>query len=76
MAESSDDVADAIREMNVQYERKFGYIFIVCATEKSAPLMCSLLKERLGNKPAVELRLAAAEQAKIMRLRLGKLLAE
>ncbi len=76
MADGQKGVAEAIRQMNVQYERKFGYIFILCATGKSAAEMCSLLQGRLGNEPAAELRLAAAEQAKIMRLRLGKLLAE
>jgi 2-oxo-4-hydroxy-4-carboxy-5-ureidoimidazoline decarboxylase len=75
-AQGDPAMMEAIREMNSQYQRQFGYIFIVCATGKCAAEICSLLKERLGNEPATELQIAAAEQTKIMRLRLHKLLAE
>src|SRR5262245_37656217 len=61
---------------NRAYEERFGYIFIVCATGKSAAEMASLLERRLGNDPKTELRIAANEQAKITRLRLEKLLNE
>ncbi|HSS22405.1 MAG TPA: 2-oxo-4-hydroxy-4-carboxy-5-ureidoimidazoline decarboxylase [Pyrinomonadaceae bacterium] len=64
-----------LAELNREYEKKFGYIFIVCATGKSSEEMLSILRERLGNNPAEELRIAAAEQAKITELRLKKLLA-
>lgn len=58
---------------NNAYERRFGYLFVVCATGKSAAEMLVLLEERLGNEAAAELRLAAGEQRKITRLRLAKL---
>ena len=58
---------------NQQYETRFGYIFIVCATGKSADEMLSLLKLRLKNDTVAELRIAAAEQIKITLLRLEKL---
>jgi 2-oxo-4-hydroxy-4-carboxy-5-ureidoimidazoline decarboxylase len=67
---ASDDVLDALAAGNRAYEEKFGYIFIVCATSKSATEMLGLLRNRLGNDPAVELRIAAAEQAKITEIRL------
>lgn len=60
---------------NRAYEERFGYIFIVSATGRSAEEMLALLEARLGNARAAELRMAAAEQAKITRLRLEKLLA-
>jgi 2-oxo-4-hydroxy-4-carboxy-5-ureidoimidazoline decarboxylase len=63
----------ALRQANEQYLRRFGHIFIVCATGKSATEMLQLLEARLGNDPARELTIAAAEQARITRLRLGKL---
>lgn len=63
------ELADANRD----YEARFGYIFIVCATGKSAAEMLALLRSRLPNDPETELRVAAAEQAKITRLRLEKL---
>ncbi len=56
------------------YEAKFGYIFIVCATGKTAAGMLASLHARLSNAAGVELRLAAAEQGKITKLRLEKLL--
>ena len=59
---------------NRQYEERFGYIFIVCASGKSATEMLSLLRERMNNDPQKELRVAAGEQSKITRLRLNKLL--
>lgn len=58
---------------NLAYEAKFGFIFIVCASGKSAAEMLALLEARLGNPIEAELPIAAGEQAKITRLRLGKL---
>ncbi len=73
---SSADQAAAMRELNRLYESKFGWIFIVCATAKSAEEMMQSLEERLANGSVEEMRVAAAEQAKITRLRLQKLLAQ
>jgi 2-oxo-4-hydroxy-4-carboxy-5-ureidoimidazoline decarboxylase len=63
----------ALREGNRAYRERFGHIFIVCATGKSASEMLALLRQRMGNEPAAELAFAAAEQAKITRLRLDGL---
>jgi OHCU decarboxylase len=65
---------DALLRANLAYEARFGYIFIVCATGKTTEEMLALLEERLGNDPESELRIAAEEQRRITRLRLGKLL--
>lgn len=65
----------ALAAGNAAYEQKFGYIFIVCATGKSADEMLALLQARLPHAPAAEIIVAMAEQAKITRLRLEKLLA-
>ena len=66
-----DDVLDALAEGNRRYEETFGYIFIVCASGRSAEEMLAMLTARLGNDPAHEIRIAAGEQAKITALRLG-----
>ena len=58
---------------NTDYENKFGFIFIICATGKSASEMLAALQHRLPNNRSEELKLAAAEQAKITALRLKKL---
>jgi allantoinase len=63
----------ALADGNRDYESRFGYIFIVCATGKTANEMLGLLRGRLGNDPATELEVASGEQAKITRIRLRKL---
>jgi 2-oxo-4-hydroxy-4-carboxy-5-ureidoimidazoline decarboxylase len=71
VAGASAAVLDALLEGNREYEQKFGHIFIVCASGRKADEMLALLRERLGNDPSTELRLAAEEQAKITELRLS-----
>ena len=73
IAGATTDILNALAEGNRRYEEKFGYTFIVCATGKSAQEMLALLEARLPNDEATELRIAAAEQAKITELRLLKL---
>lgn len=70
------DVQAALINANQEYEGRFGYIYIVCATGKSAEEMLEIVRDRLGNDPDRELKVAAAEQRKITRLRLEKLLAD
>ena len=72
--DASMKVLEALAEGNRVYEEKFGYIFIVCATGKSAEEMLDLLRGRLGNDPERELAIAMCEQEKITELRLKKLL--
>jgi 2-oxo-4-hydroxy-4-carboxy-5-ureidoimidazoline decarboxylase len=71
---ASDEVRRRLAEGNTAYHERFGYIFIVCATGKSAAEMLRLLEGRLTNDAATECRVAAGEQRKITRLRLAKLL--
>ena len=68
------ELLDALAQANRKYQERFGYIFIVCATGKSAEEMLALLEQRLHNSPAAEIRIAAEEQSKITWLRLEKLL--
>lgn len=67
------DVLAALAEGNEAYERRFGFIFIVCASGLSARQMLEMLRRRSANDPAAELQIAAGEQAKITELRLRKL---
>jgi OHCU decarboxylase len=64
----------ALAEGNRDYEQRFGFIFIVCATGKSSGEMLAILRARLQNDADTEIALAAEEQRKITRLRLEKLL--
>jgi 2-oxo-4-hydroxy-4-carboxy-5-ureidoimidazoline decarboxylase len=68
---ASADVLDELAQANREYLDRFGFIFIVCATGKSAEEMLQLLRDRLPHDRASELRIAAEEQAKITALRLG-----
>ena len=61
---------------NRDYAARFGHVFLVCATGKSAAEMLVILRARLTNDPATELRVAAAEQMKITKIRLAKLVDE
>lgn len=74
VSRSAEVTLAELAHLNREYEAKFGYIFIVCASGKSADEMLSILRQRLQNEPDDEIRVAAAEQAKITELRIDKLL--
>ena len=65
-----------LAEQNRDYEARFGFIFIVCATGKSPAEMLAILRARIDNDRHDELLIAAAEQRKITQLRLEKLLSQ
>ena len=65
----------ALADGNRAYEARFGHVFLISATGKTAEEMLGALRDRLTNDPATELRVAAEEQAKITRLRLDTLAA-
>jgi OHCU decarboxylase len=73
--ESADgSVRNELADANRLYEDKFGFIFIVCATGKSADEMLAICRARLGNSVDTEMRIAGEEQQKITEIRLKKLL--
>jgi 2-oxo-4-hydroxy-4-carboxy-5-ureidoimidazoline decarboxylase len=63
----------ALSAGNAAYKQRFGFLFIVCASGRSAAEMLALLQARLPNPRSIELQIAAAEHAKIARLRIEKL---
>lgn len=73
-----DDAADTVRAAlatrNAEYESRFGHVYLVFASEKTADEMLALCEERLHNDPDEEFLIAAGEQAKITDLRLRRLL--
>lgn len=76
IAAESDSVKLALANGNRQYERKFGRIFIICATGKSASEILQHLKRRLGNDDATESREATEQQRQIIHIRVKKWLTE
>ena len=74
MASASDSARHRLRAANDAYYDRFGYVFLICATGKSALEMLAEAEKRLCNEPDTEIDIAAEEQRHITRLRLGKLL--
>jgi allantoicase len=72
---ADDDRKAALAKANQDYEARFGFLYIVCATGKSADELLALARARMAHAPEEELRVAAGEQRKITALRLDKLAA-
>jgi 2-oxo-4-hydroxy-4-carboxy-5-ureidoimidazoline decarboxylase len=74
-AVASAELMKRLDQANRVYYERFGFIFIVCATGKSAAEMLALLESRINNDVETEIRIAAEEQSKITRIRLENLFA-
>lgn len=73
MDHAAPGVRTALARGQADYEARFGFLFLICATGKPAEELLAALQARLGNDPETELQVAAAELEKITRLRLAKL---
>jgi OHCU decarboxylase len=73
VAAASEATLQELAKLNQEYADRFGFIFIVCATGKTADEMLAILKDRINHPRQRELLSAAAEQMKITHLRLKKL---
>ena len=74
MSSATDELADLMRAGNLEYEQRFGRVYLVCATGLSAEELYARLVSRLGNDDETEDLVARTELAKINRLRLRRLL--
>lgn len=72
VADAQDEILQQLQKYNENYEKQFGFIFIVCATGKSASEMLNLIKQRIINSRDDELRNGASEQLKIIHLRIQR----
>jgi 2-oxo-4-hydroxy-4-carboxy-5-ureidoimidazoline decarboxylase len=73
VALSKDEAAKlALEDANRLYEKRFGRIFIVCASGKTSPEILAILEARMQNDAATELREAAEQQRQITQLRLHR----
>jgi 2-oxo-4-hydroxy-4-carboxy-5-ureidoimidazoline decarboxylase len=75
VADAGADVRAALAARNREYEDRFGYVYLVCASGRSAEELLGILTERLENDPETERRVMRSELAKINRLRLQRLVA-
>ena len=76
MSSATDELTRLMRAGNLEYEERFGRVYLVCATGLSAHELYARLMTRLDNDDATEDRVARGELAKINRLRLRRLLEE
>ena len=75
MATADEPTRQAIAELNAAYEERFGHIYLVCATGRTAAELLALLRARLGHDDEAEWRTVRSELQQINRIRLRKLLA-
>lgn len=65
---------DALADENRRYEARFGHVFLIAASGRTADEILAALRRRMSNDPATEIEVAAAEHRKITRLRLERML--
>jgi 2-oxo-4-hydroxy-4-carboxy-5-ureidoimidazoline decarboxylase len=76
MASADRALHEQMAEANAAYEQRFGHVYLVCATGRSAEELLAVCRARIGNDPVTERGVVLNELTKINRLRLGKLLRE
>lgn len=76
VAAADEAVKAELAVKNRAYEDRFGYVYLVCASGRSADELLAILTDRLHNDPETERRVMRNELAKINRLRLERLLSE
>ncbi len=76
VATAEADVLTALAQGNAEYEERFGHVYLVCATGRSAEDLLATLQARLRNDPAAERAVALRELAAINRLRIAGLVGE
>lgn len=76
MAGASEELRAEMLELNLSYQEKFGHVFLICATGRTAEQMRDAVKERMGNAPDQEREIVRAELGRINRIRLVRLLEE
>ncbi|RAJ72624.1 MULTISPECIES: 2-oxo-4-hydroxy-4-carboxy-5-ureidoimidazoline decarboxylase [unclassified Streptomyces] len=76
MAGASEELKAQMLELNLDYQDRFGHVFLICATGASAEQMLDALKTRIGNTPDQEREIVRTELGKINRIRLTRLAEE
>lgn len=76
MASADDALKAEMLELNLAYQERFGHVFLICATGRSAEEMRDAVTERIGNAPEQEREIVRTELGKINRIRLARIVAE
>ncbi len=75
VSNSDEQTARELAESNLEYERRFGHIYLVSAAGRTGQELLTLLRSRLRNSPATEWQVVRTELQKIIEIRLRALLA-
>ncbi|GAA1501308.1 2-oxo-4-hydroxy-4-carboxy-5-ureidoimidazoline decarboxylase [Streptomyces synnematoformans] len=73
MADAPEALRAEVLELTLAYQERFGHVFLICATGLGAEQLRDALRERIGNAPEEERRIARRELGKINRIRLTRL---
>ncbi|WWR54957.1 2-oxo-4-hydroxy-4-carboxy-5-ureidoimidazoline decarboxylase [Streptomyces sp. SCSIO 30461] len=73
MAGASEELRAEMLELNLDYQEKFGHVFLICATGRTGEQMRDAVRERIGHSPEQEREIVRAELGKINRIRLARL---
>ncbi|MEU8936114.1 2-oxo-4-hydroxy-4-carboxy-5-ureidoimidazoline decarboxylase [Streptomyces sp. NPDC048409] len=76
MAGAAEALKAEMLELNLAYQERFGHVFLICATGRTAEEMRDAAKERIGNAPEQEREIVRTELGRINRIRLARLVAE
>ena len=76
MAGATDELRAEMLELNLAYQEKFGHVFLIRATGRTAGEMRDAVRERLGNTPEKEREIVRTELGRINRIRLTRLVEE
>jgi 2-oxo-4-hydroxy-4-carboxy-5-ureidoimidazoline decarboxylase len=73
MAGASEELKAEMLELNLAYQERFGHVFLICATGRTAEEMRDAVRERIGNTPEREREIVRTELGRINRVRLARL---
>lgn len=76
MAGASEELRAELLELNLAYQERFGHVFLICATGRTAEQMRDAVRERIGNAPEREREIVRTELGKINRIRLARIVEE
>jgi 2-oxo-4-hydroxy-4-carboxy-5-ureidoimidazoline decarboxylase len=75
VADADQATAAALAEANEEYERRFGHLFLIFASGRGSADILTAARERLGHDDATERQVVRGELAKIVQLRVARLVA-
>lgn len=73
MAGASDALKAELLALNLDYQERFGHVFLICATGRTGEQMRDAVRHRIDNTPEAEREIVRGELGKINRIRLTRI---